>query len=94
MEPMSRRNFFKGAGAAAAVAGVAATVPLGAGGIAGAATTPREPALAPNEDIARGEHLIAQVTNARTGEISVFLGEREVTFHDRHVAARLVRAAR
>ena len=40
------------------------------------------------------EDLVAHVKDARTGEISLFIGHREVTFHDRKVAARLVRATR
>jgi hypothetical protein len=37
---------------------------------------------------------VAHVKNARTGEISLFIGTKEVTIHDRKVAARLVRATR
>jgi hypothetical protein len=34
------------------------------------------------------------VKDSRTGEISLFIGQREVTLHDRKVAARLIRATR
>jgi hypothetical protein len=37
---------------------------------------------------------VVHVKNARTGEISLFIGHREVTVRDRKLAARLVRAAR
>ena len=81
MEPVSRRMFFKQAGAAAAVVAVAGSTvvaPLGLGtALAGAATTKDTP-LRPDE----------------TGEISLFVGKREVTIHDRTIAARLVRATR
>lgn len=97
MEPVSRRTFFKHAGAAAAVAAVAGgslAVPLGLGSaVAGAATTKDTP-LTPNEDLRGNEDLVAHVKNSRTGEISLFVGHREVTIHDRKIAARLVRAIR
>jgi hypothetical protein len=101
MEAVSRRMFFKQAGAAAAVAAVAGSVvvgPLGiANAVAGAATNAsgtKESELTPQEDLRSGENLVAHVKNARTGEISLFIGHQEVTIHDRKVAARLVRATR
>jgi hypothetical protein len=97
MEPVSRRGFFKQAGAAAAVAAVAGSVAMTPLGIAGAAARTRsasEPELGANEDLGAHEDLVAHVKDARTGEISLFIGHREVTFHDRKVAARLVRATR
>jgi hypothetical protein len=97
MEPVSRRMFFKQAGAAAAVAAVAGSVmtaPLGlANAVAGAASS-KEADLTPEENLRQGENLVAHVKNARTGEISLFIGQKEVTIHDRKVAARLVRATR
>jgi hypothetical protein len=97
MEPVSRRVFFKQAGAAAAVAAVASSVAIGPLGltsaVAGAAST-KESDLTPQEDLRKGEDLVAHVKNARTGEISLFIGTKEVTIHDRKVAARLVRATR
>jgi hypothetical protein len=38
--------------------------------------------------------LVAHVKNARTGEISLFIGHREITIRDRKIAAQLVRATR
>jgi hypothetical protein len=92
--------FFKQAGAAAAVAAVAGSVvatPMGlASAVAGAATTKNAGAsdLTSQEDLRSGENLVAHVKNARTGEISLFIGHKEVTIHDRKVAAALVRATR
>ena len=96
MKEVSRRMFFKQAGSAAAVAAVATSVavgPLGTGAVAGAAT-PKAADIAPQDDLRVGEHLVARVKNARTGEINLFIGQKEVTIHDRKVAARLIRAAR
>ncbi|HEY1761932.1 MAG TPA: hypothetical protein VGG17_05000 [Acidimicrobiales bacterium] len=99
MEPVSRRQFFKHAGSAAAIAVVAGAATVSPLGIAGAgasklAVHDHEAPLAPHEDLTTGESLVAHVKNSRTGEISLFIGQREVTFHDRKVAARLIRATR
>jgi hypothetical protein len=98
MEPVSRRMFFKHAGAAAAVAVVAGAaaspLALGTAGASSLSARDSEPNLAPDEELASHESLIAHVKDSRTGEISLFIGQREVTFHDRKVAARLVRATR
>jgi len=94
MEPVSRRNFFKQAGSVAAVAGALAVAPIG---LSSASASPRaldEPELTASEDLREGDHLVAHVLNARTGEISLYIGTREVRFRDRKVAARLVRATR
>jgi hypothetical protein len=97
MEAVSRRMFFKQAGAAAAIAAVASSAVVGPMGLATAvagAATNNERDLTPQEDLHKGEDLVAHVKNARTGEISLFIGHQEVTIHDRKVAARLVRATR
>jgi len=94
MESVSRRKFFKQAGAVATVAGTMAVAPLGlASTVAGAAST-REEALAPKEQLRGNEDLVAHVKNARTGEIALFIGHREITIRDRKLAAQLVRATR
>ena len=99
MEPVSRRQFFKHAGSAAAIAVVAGAATVSPLGIAGAgastlATRDHEPPLAPHEELTTNESLVAHVKNSRTGEITLFIGQREVTLHDRKVAARLIRATR
>jgi hypothetical protein len=82
----------------AVVASSAITAPLGlASAVAGAATSgtaSKDTPLTPNEDLRGNEELVAHVKNSRTGEISLFVGHREVTIHDRQIAARLVRATR
>ena len=50
--------------------------------------------LEAHEQLSKDESLVAHVKNSRTGEISLFIGQREVTLNDRKVAARLIRAAR
>jgi hypothetical protein len=58
------------------------------------AATPKEASFRPKDDTPVGEHLVARVKNARTGEINLFIGQKEVTIHDRQIAARLIRATR
>ena len=97
MREVSRRMFFKQAGAAATVAAVATSVAVGPLAVAGAAVrdeAPKAADISPQDDLKAGEHLVARVKNARTGEINLFIGQKEVTIHDRKVAARLIRAAR
>ncbi|MDE3064702.1 MAG: hypothetical protein KGJ36_03425 [Acidobacteriota bacterium] len=97
MEPVNRRGFLKQAGAAAVVAVAGTTLaatPMGVAGALAKAPAAPEPALREDEELRTGEDLVAQVVNARTGEISLFVGHRQVTVHDKTVAARLVRATR
>ena len=94
MDQISRRSFFRRAGTVAAVAGAAAVAPIGIVNAVAATSPSEDRELAPNEHLADGEHLVAHVKNAATGEISLFVGTREVIFRDRKVAARLVRASR
>ena len=37
--------------------------------------------------------LVAHITNASTGEMSIFVGERQISFTDAQLAQRLLRAA-
>jgi hypothetical protein len=66
-----------------------------ANAVAGAASSDRSDAPLTAEEHLRGDEvLVAHVKNARTGEISLFIGHREVKIRDRKVAARLIRATR
>lgn len=95
MEAVSRRSFFRQAGAVAATAGTMVVAPMGLASAVAAATNNHEDApLSPNEHLRGDEELVAHVKNARTGEISLFIGHREVTLRDRKLAARLIRATR
>ena len=94
MEPVSRRTFFKRAGAVAVVAGGVAVAPASLGTALAGASEPKDSPLAAHEELAHSDNLVAHVKNARSGEISLFVGQREVIIHDRTMAARLVRATR
>jgi hypothetical protein len=81
----SRRTMLKGAaatGVTAATAGIVADILFA--GPASAATTSAQ------DD---GD-LIAHVTNARSGDIDLYVGTRHVSVRDRALATRLARAAR
>ena len=77
----SRRGFLAAAGTGAA--GAAGAVMLSRMGAAEATTVPS----------GATEPLVAYVRDARTGEIAVLLGDREVVVHDKDLAARIARAA-
>ena len=46
----------------------------------------------PGQEVA-AEPVVAYLRDARSGEISLFVGAREVTLHDRSIAAKLAAAA-
>jgi hypothetical protein len=79
MNEPNRRGFLVLAGAGAAAVGAVAVAPA-----AEASTS------VPNHV---REPLVAYVRDARSGEVAVMIGEREVVVHDRELAARIARAA-
>lgn len=83
---VSRRGMLRGAavGAGVVAAGAGTAVVAGAGP---AGATPLQAG-------AGAEAVVAHVRNVQTGEIEVFVGDRQVTIHDREVAVRLANAAR
>jgi hypothetical protein len=82
MKDTSRRGFLTVAGVGAAAAGVAAAVPSAA-------------AAAKPPDIGDAEGpLVAYVTDVRTSEVALLVGEREVVVHDKDLVAPLTHAAK
>lgn len=83
---VSRRGMLRGAaiGAGVVAAGTGAALTAGAGP---AGATP----LASG---AGHDQIVAHVRNVATGEVEVFVGDRQVTIYDREVAVRLANAAR
>lgn len=95
MGGVSRRGFIKTGGAAVAAAGAVAALPKDA-----LAAAPRREARPPaprapraGRSAARGP-LIAQVLDARSGEIRLFYGTREVVVTNRRLVSQLYDAAR
>jgi hypothetical protein len=86
MTDATRRGFLIMAGAGAAAVGVAAIAP------AAGQTTPTITQLG---GASRASNpLVAYVRDARKGDVSVMVGEREVVVHDPELVARLIRAGR
>lgn len=85
MNDSTRRGFLGMAGAGAVAAGTVSLAP--------AAFAEDADAKAPPEGSAN-EPVVAYVSDARKGEVSVMSGEREVIVRDRALANRLLNAAR
>jgi hypothetical protein len=85
METVSRRKLLGTAGAAAGTA-VIATAPAAAAALEGAEET--DPSGPPPE-----EAVIAVVRDADRGEVTVMRGTREVTYRDKSLVKRLLKAA-
>jgi hypothetical protein len=95
MSGLSRRTFLTRGSLGVAAAGVLGAVP----GLPALVTAGSEDASVAEEELpaAAGEltePLVAHVRNVSTGEIRLYLGENQVTYHDPALAARLTRAAR
>lgn len=91
MEPVTRRSFLaKGSiGAAGAVAGLAAGRTLMNDGGAADAT----PASAAELEEFGDQGLLLNVRDAATGEVELYVGEREVVLTDRALVGHVLRAA-
>lgn len=87
MDQVSRRALITTASVTAAAAGVAAV----AGASPAQAATPK---AAPTPSAAPlSAHVVARVRDLSTGEVDLFLGEKEVTVRDRTLAHAIARAA-
>jgi hypothetical protein len=91
MDPVTRRSFLiKGSAGAVGAAGLAA------GGLAlssAAAADSKESELRPDEAADVGPVLV-DIKDAATGEVEILVGEREVSFTDKALVAKVLRAAR
>lgn len=91
---VDRRGFVRRASFGAAAVGALATgwsALLSAGSSALASSGNRSEAGGPVID---GSGVIAHIIDARRGEISILVGEREITYTSRRLAQELMRAAR
>jgi hypothetical protein len=94
MKPLSRRTFLKRGSVAVALAGAASSLPgLGDMTDASQAATGSAPAELP-EGANLAEPMIAHVRDLGRGEISLFVGEREVVVTDPNLATRIFHASR
>lgn len=88
MERVSRRSLLATASAGAAVAGVVAV----AGPAATAQAAPAAPA-APPKAAPLADHAIARVKDLSTGEVDLFIGQKQVTVRDAALANAIAHAA-
>jgi hypothetical protein len=93
MKPLSRRMFLQRGSVAVALAGAASSLPvLSEVGDGGQAATEAPAELPEGANLA--EPLIAHVRDLGRGEISLFVGEREVIVRDSNLATRIFHASR
>jgi hypothetical protein len=94
MPEFSRRNFLKRSSVAVATAGAAASLP----GLPSLLSSSQSDAQSVEADISdilpatSDQPLVAHIKDLQSGEMSLFQGEREMTFRDPQLAARLYRA--
>jgi hypothetical protein len=89
VDDLDRRTFLMRTSLAAAAAGMAAAVPLGTSVLAARGATAAEP----ESPVDMPDPVVAHVRDATTGEIALYVGDREVTVRDRRLASQLVKAA-
>jgi hypothetical protein len=90
MDPVTRRSFLiKGSAGAVGAAGLAA------GGLAlSSAAAADEPELRHDEAADVPGPVLVDIKDAATGEVEILVGEREVSFTDKALVAKVLRAAR
>jgi hypothetical protein len=92
MDPVTRRSFLiKGSAGAVGAAGLAA------GGLAlssAAAADTKEPDRQPGEAADVPGPVLVEIEDAATGEVKILVGEGEVSFTDKALVAKVLRAAR
>jgi hypothetical protein len=91
---LSRRSFLKRSSMAAALAGVATAAPMlvtagESAGPAGASAASEVP-----EAASMSEPVIAHLSSLASGEVNVYVGTRQVTVNDPHLASLLYHASR
>jgi hypothetical protein len=99
-EDFDRRSFIRRTSMGAAAAGALAVTGAGILGEASSASAATPKTAAPktaeshDEALLEGSDVLAQVVNARTGEISILVGTREIKYINRGLAQELMRAAK
>ena len=87
MAKVTRRGFLGTTAAPAAVGAMMATP-----GLSDVAEAASQPKLELTKQELAGP-LVAHVRNVTTGEIALFVGTREIVFHNRRLVTRLLRAS-
>ena len=88
MTNLTRRSFLMQTSVSMSTLGLLSSLPASAAITHCQTTTPKPP------DVASCGPIIAHVTDVAAGEVSLFVGAREITFRDPQLVARLLEAAR
>jgi hypothetical protein len=93
MPNISRRHFLRNASIGAAATGVAAAGGLGflTGGASADAATP-SPSTPPGGPLLEGSNVVAHVVDAKSGEISIYVGTKHVRYTSQALAQELLKA--
>ena len=96
MPNISRRHFLRNASIGAAATGVAAAGGLGLlSGVSGAdVATPASKPTAPEGPLLEGSGVVAHVVDAKSGEISIYVGTKHVHYTSQALAQELLKATR
>lgn len=90
MEAVNRRGFFRQAGLGVAAAAAVTTAPK----LFATPSTAGAVPVADVQPVALEGPVVAYLRNAHTGEFSLLVGEREVRYTNKAMAAQITRAAR
>jgi hypothetical protein len=95
MDQVSRRQFLRNASLGAAATGVLAA--YGTDLVRGAGSNAAHPLASPGEGPSAatldGSDVFAHVVDARTGQMSLFIGTKEISYTNRDLAQQILRAA-
>jgi hypothetical protein len=94
MPNISRRHFLRNASIGAAATGVAAAGGFGLlSGVSGAdVVTPPSKVPSPQGPLLEGSGVVAHVIDAKSGEISIYVGTKHVNYTSRALAQELLKA--
>ncbi len=86
---VSRRDFLRTASVGAAATGIVA---VGGGKLLDTSLGSRSPEAAAGPSL-EGSDIFAHVSDAKTGQLTIFVGTKAVEYQDRHLAQLLAKAA-
>jgi cell division ATPase FtsA len=95
MPNISRRIFLRNASIGAAATGVAAAGGLNLlTGVAGAAAATPPKTVTPDAPVLEGSGVVAHVVDAKSGQISLFVGTKHINYTNQALAQELLKATK
>jgi hypothetical protein len=95
MPNISRRHFLRNASIGAAATGVAAAGGLSfLTGVSGADTVTPPTVTSPEGPILDGSGVVAHVVDAKSGQMSIYVGTKHISFTNQALAQELLKASR